>query len=73
MADLLEVRVKAVAYEADGILSYDLRPAGSGSAPAFTGGALPAFTAGAHIDLHIAWDWCAAIPSATRRMSGTAT
>jgi len=54
MADLLEVRVKSVAYEADGILSYDLRPAGSGAAPAFSGGMLPAFTAGAHIDLHLA-------------------
>jgi vanillate O-demethylase ferredoxin subunit len=53
MPDLLEVRVKSVTYEADGILSYDLRPAGSGAAPAFSGGDLPAFTAGAHIDLHL--------------------
>jgi tetrachlorobenzoquinone reductase len=53
MADLLEVRVKAVTFEADGILSYDLRPAGTGAAPAFTGGALPPFTAGAHVDLHL--------------------
>ena len=53
MSDLLEVRVKAVTFEADGILSYDLRPAGSGTAPAFTGGLLPAFTAGAHVDLYL--------------------
>ncbi len=53
MADLLEVRVKSVTFEADGILSYDLRPAGSGAGPAFTGGLLPPFTAGAHIDLYL--------------------
>lgn len=45
MADLLEVRVRAIAYEADGILSYELRP--------LDGGALPAFGAGAHVDLHL--------------------
>lgn len=42
---LLEVRVKSVTYEADGIHSYDLRLA--------QGGELPPFTAGAHIDVKL--------------------
>jgi tetrachlorobenzoquinone reductase len=37
------VKVRAVAWEAQGILSYELRP--------FSGRELPPFTAGAHIDL----------------------
>ena len=41
----LEVRVKAVTYEADRINSYELTP--------IAGGALPAFTAGAHIDVFL--------------------
>lgn len=40
-----EVFVKAIVWEADGVISLDLRPS--------DGGALPAFTAGAHIDLHL--------------------
>ena len=39
----LELRVRSATWEAQDILSYELRPAG--------GGELPAFTAGAHIDL----------------------
>lgn len=42
----LEVRIKAVTSEADGILAFDLVPV----PPATT---LPAFTAGAHIDLQL--------------------
>lgn len=42
-SETFAVRVKAVAWEAQGILSYDLRP--------FGGRELPPFTAGAHIDL----------------------
>jgi tetrachlorobenzoquinone reductase len=46
MSDTLrEVRVKAIGWEADGILSVELR------AP--DGQQLPPFTAGAHIDLHL--------------------
>ena len=41
----LDVRIKAVTYEAERINSYELRP--------LTGRALPAFTAGAHIDVHL--------------------
>ncbi len=40
-----EVRVKAVTWEAPGILSVDLRPIGACE--------LPPFTAGAHVDLHL--------------------
>jgi vanillate O-demethylase ferredoxin subunit len=39
----LEVRIRAVSWEAPDILSYELRP--------LAGGELPPFTAGAHIDL----------------------
>ncbi len=42
----MQLRVKAIAYEAEDILSLDLR------AP--DGAPLPAFTAGAHIELHLA-------------------
>jgi ferredoxin-NADP reductase len=42
---ILEVRVKSITYEAQGISSYDLR--------ALSGSELPPFTAGAHIDLHL--------------------
>ncbi len=45
MSGRLEVRVQAIAFEADGVLTYELRRP--------DGGALPAFTAGAHIDLHL--------------------
>jgi ferredoxin-NADP reductase len=44
--DILQVRVKSITYEAQGINSFELRP------PA--GGELPPFTAGAHVDLHLA-------------------
>jgi vanillate O-demethylase ferredoxin subunit len=46
MSEVLQVRVKAVCYEAEGILSFDLRPL-----PPLR--ALPPFTAGAHIDLQL--------------------
>jgi ferredoxin-NADP reductase len=42
---LLELRVHAITFEADGILSFDLR--------ATDGRNLPPFTAGAHLDVHI--------------------
>src|SRR5690349_15985092 len=38
----MQVRVKAMTWEASGIVSYDLHP---------VNGELPAFTAGAHIDV----------------------
>jgi ferredoxin-NADP reductase len=41
----LTVRIKSIVYEAEGINSYELRPA--------LGGSLPPFTAGSHIDLHL--------------------
>lgn len=41
----LQLRVKAITFEAAGINAYDLRPT--------QGGELPPFTAGAHIDLHL--------------------
>ncbi len=41
----IDVRVKSVTYEAEGINSYELRP--------LSGGALPSFKAGAHIDLFL--------------------
>ncbi len=44
--DTLQVRVKAITYEAEGILSFELVPL----PPRQT---LPVFTAGAHIDLHL--------------------
>ena len=44
--DMIEVRVKSVSYEADGIYSFELRP----MPPRFE---LPEFTAGSHIDLHL--------------------
>lgn len=42
---LLELRVHAITYEADGIFSFDLRRK--------DGSELPLFTAGAHLDVHI--------------------
>lgn len=42
-SETFAVRVKSVSWEAQGILSYDLRP--------FAGRELPPFTAGAHVDL----------------------
>lgn len=41
-----QVRVRAMRYEADGVCSVELAPAGAG-------GPLAPFTAGAHIDLHL--------------------
>ena len=41
----LNLRVHAIQFEAEGILSYDLRP--------LDGAPLPPFTAGAHIGLHL--------------------
>lgn len=43
---LMQVRVQAIRYEAEGILSFELCP----TAPDYE---LPAFTAGSHIDLHL--------------------
>jgi len=45
MADLLEVRVQAIVFEADGVLSYEMRRT--------DGGELPPFAAGAHVDIHL--------------------
>lgn len=42
---ILEVRIKSVAYEAERIKAYELRPV--------AGGELPAFKAGSHINLHL--------------------
>lgn len=42
---LIELRLQAIRYEAQGICSFVLRPP--------QGGEVPAFTAGAHIDLHL--------------------
>jgi vanillate O-demethylase ferredoxin subunit len=44
--DHLHVRVRSITWEAEGILSFDLRP----MAPRRE---LPPFTAGAHVDLHL--------------------
>lgn len=44
--DILQVRIKSITFEAEGILSYELRPV----APRRE---LPSFTPGAHIDLHL--------------------
>lgn len=44
----LTLRIKTISYEADGILSLDLRGA--------DGEPLPLFAAGAHIDLHLSDD-----------------
>lgn len=44
--ETLQVLVKSVTYEADGILAFDVRPL----APLRD---LPAFTAGSHVDLHL--------------------
>ncbi len=41
----IEVRLKAIRYEAQGISSFEFRP--------MPGRELPAFTAGAHIDVHL--------------------
>ncbi|HZB91321.1 MAG TPA: PDR/VanB family oxidoreductase [Stellaceae bacterium] len=43
--DTRKVRVKAITYEADGVVSLDLRP--------LDGAPLPPFTAGAHIELRL--------------------
>jgi vanillate O-demethylase ferredoxin subunit len=42
---VIEIRVHATRFEANGVLSFDLRPP--------DGTELPAFTAGSHIDLHL--------------------
>jgi ferredoxin-NADP reductase len=42
---LLELRVAAIRYEAEGIHSFELLPA--------VGACLPAFSAGAHVDIHL--------------------
>ncbi|RZS76975.1 PDR/VanB family oxidoreductase [Pigmentiphaga kullae] len=48
MSASLHVHIRAIRYEARGILSYELRP------PPEQGGAeLPPFTAGAHVDVHL--------------------
>jgi vanillate O-demethylase ferredoxin subunit len=44
-APTIDVRVKSITYEAEDVISLDLRPVG--------GGTLPPFTAGAHIELHL--------------------
>lgn len=44
--EIFQVRVKSITYEAEGILSFELRP----EAPRRE---LPAFTAGSHVDLHL--------------------
>jgi vanillate O-demethylase ferredoxin subunit len=44
--DTLQVRVKSITWEADGVLSFDLRPLPPRRE-------LPAFTAGAHVDVHL--------------------
>lgn len=46
LEEILQVRVKTITFEAEGILSYELRPV----APRRE---LPAFSPGAHIDLHL--------------------
>jgi tetrachlorobenzoquinone reductase len=43
--ETLRVRVKAITYEAEGVVSLDLRPLDMPS--------LPSFTAGAHVELHL--------------------
>jgi ferredoxin-NADP reductase len=43
----LQVRVRSITHEADGVLAFELRPGQDGTE-------LPAFTAGAHIDVHLA-------------------
>jgi vanillate O-demethylase ferredoxin subunit len=45
-AETFQVRVKSVTWEADGIVSFELRPMPPRKE-------LPAFTAGAHIDVHL--------------------
>lgn len=40
----IDVRVQSIAFEAEGINSYELRP---------LSGTLPAFTAGSHVDVHL--------------------
>ncbi|NYS76469.1 MULTISPECIES: PDR/VanB family oxidoreductase [Halomonadaceae] len=44
--EVFQVRVKSITYEAEGVLSFELRP----EAPSRE---LPAFTAGSHVDLHL--------------------
>jgi vanillate O-demethylase ferredoxin subunit len=46
-AETVQVRVKSITWEADGILSFDLRPMPPRRE-------LPPFTAGAHVDVHLA-------------------
>jgi vanillate O-demethylase ferredoxin subunit len=46
-AETMQVRVKSITWEADGILSFDLRPMPPRRE-------LPPFTAGAHVDVHLA-------------------
>lgn len=41
----MPLRVRAIGWEAEGIVSFDLRPV--------LGGELPSFTAGAHVDVHV--------------------
>ncbi|GAP37153.1 PDR/VanB family oxidoreductase [Piscinibacter sakaiensis] len=45
MSGLLNLRLRQIRWEAEGICSYEFVPA--------AGRALPAFTAGAHVDLHL--------------------
>lgn len=52
MSASLHVHIRAIRYEAQGILSYELRP------PPEQGGAeLPPFTAGAPVAGASAWSW----------------
>jgi vanillate O-demethylase ferredoxin subunit len=43
--DTIQVRVKSITYEAEDVISLDLRPVAAGT--------LPAFTAGAHVELRL--------------------
>jgi tetrachlorobenzoquinone reductase len=45
----LQVRVRAITWEAEGILGFELVP----TTPAETGALLPPFDAGSHIDIHL--------------------
>jgi vanillate O-demethylase ferredoxin subunit len=49
----MQVRIKAIRWEAEDILSFILEPVG--------GGLMPAFDPGAHIDVQLAPGWRAAI------------
>lgn len=48
MSASIQVQIRAIRYEAQGILSYELRPP-----PGSEGAELPPFTAGAHVDVHL--------------------